>query len=288
MNKSSARIKSMCRLCGELKSSSRIKCKINDSNLNIQQKLIDCCRWRLFQDYKNLPEHICNSCFKLLEASWSFAEIIAQTQQKLLENLTNLKKETPYLEPEINVPEDRENQYSGDIDDVKNIEILCTPIDFDANDNFDYSQDLSDIDNTVFEAIAENELKMDESIIATKDEPKNENEMDTFVQQIPSTSFNFDLLAVLSDDDQNSDGSINMDKIRKLNLEDWSKLQYPCWLCNTIYEDSSVLKEHITSIHPGSEQRIVCSFCSPKTIFSRKTTLYDHVRKNHLPHLKYW
>lgn len=287
MNNSSARIKLICRLCGELKSSNRIKCKINDSNLNIQQKLIDCCRWRLFEDCKNLPENICNSCFKLLEASWSFAENVAQTQQKLLKNLENVKVETPYLEPEINVPGDRENQYSDDIDNnVKNIEILCTPIDFDTNDDFDYSQDLSDIDNADFGTIAENELEP--SISATKDEPKYENKQDIFVQQIPMTPFNFDLLAILSDADRNSDGTINMEKITKLNLEDWSKLHYPCWLCDTIYQDSFALKEHITTVHPGCEQRIVCSFCCPKIIFSRKTTLYDHVRKNHLPHLKYW
>lgn len=287
MNNGCARKNSMCRLCGELKSSNRIKCKINDSNLNIQQKLIDCCRWRLFQDYQNLPEHICNSCFKLLEASWSFAENVAQTQQKLLTSLENVKVETPYLEPEINVPENTENKYSGDIDDVKNIEVLCTPIDFDTNDpDFDYSQDLCDIDDSDFGTIAENELEP--SISASEDEPKIENEEEVFVQQIPRTPFNFDLLAILSDADRNSDGSINMEKITKLNLEDWSKLHYPCWVCNTVFMDSSALKEHIKSLHPCSDFRIVCSFCSPKIIFSRKTTLYDHVRKNHLPHLKYW
>lgn len=271
------KVKCVCRLCGETKPPSRIKCKINDTN--IEQKLIDCCRWHLYEDYKNLPEHICHSCFKSLEASWIFAENVALAQQKLLETFESaIKVETTYVEPEINEPANKEI-----IDeDVKDIEISCTPIDFGASDDYDYSQNLSDIDNADFDSI---EIPEPVPSVSEKKESVTSDNVQ-FTQ--PMTPFDFDLLSVLTDDDRNADGTIKLEKIEKLNLEDWSKLYYPCWVCNATHFDNVALKDHISSEHPCNEQRIVCPFCSTKIIFSRRTTLYDHMRKHHLPHLKYW
>lgn len=288
---SSRKVKIVCRLCGESKPSGRIKCTINDPTLNIEQKLIDCCRWRLFEDYTNLPEHICNSCFKSLEASWTFAENVAHTQRKLLTHFDDIKVEPNLFESEINSPTKIENRLADDIADVKNIEILYEPIDFGGDDNYDFSQDFTDIDDTAFAEIDILPSEKIETRKTTQDKCKRTETIDdvsSFAQKSSMTPGNFDLLASLTEFDRNADGTCKMEKILKMNLEDWSKITYPCWVCDLSMTDSKELKEHISSTHPCSDQRIVCAFCPGKVTFNRKTTLYDHLRRHHLPHLKYW
>lgn len=75
----------ICRLCAKEKPSKQLGRCIDDYTLNLQQKLIDCCRWNSLASIENytLPKRICNTCYRKLEASWSFAESVAQAQQEI-------------------------------------------------------------------------------------------------------------------------------------------------------------------------------------------------------------
>lgn len=62
-------------------------------NINIEQKLLDCCRWVRYQNVENLPESVCISCFEYLEQSWQFCEDVAATQLHLREMFSDCKPE---------------------------------------------------------------------------------------------------------------------------------------------------------------------------------------------------
>lgn len=74
-----------CRLCAKEKPLNQLGRCINDRTLNVQPKLIDCCRWNTLApiEYDAMPKRICNACYRKLETSWSFAESVAQAQQEL-------------------------------------------------------------------------------------------------------------------------------------------------------------------------------------------------------------
>lgn len=72
-----------CRLCAQIKEEREIKTSIYCNVLNIQQKLIDCCRWRSFEEKPNFPQSICVVCFDQLENSWTFADRVHKAQIEL-------------------------------------------------------------------------------------------------------------------------------------------------------------------------------------------------------------
>lgn len=80
-----------CRLCGQIRILKEIKCTINDKTKNIEQKLIDCCRWSQYQNDEHLPHNICNSCFECLEECWQFCEKLVATQIHLKDNFSDWK-----------------------------------------------------------------------------------------------------------------------------------------------------------------------------------------------------
>lgn len=88
----------ICRLCGFTKHSNRIKCKINDRELNIEEKLIVCCRWKSYSDNEQYPKHVCTACFDFLEKCWKFAETVAATQQKFANSFEYLDVPITYVE----------------------------------------------------------------------------------------------------------------------------------------------------------------------------------------------
>lgn len=72
-----------CRLCAQIKEEHEIETTINCETLNIQEKLIECCRWKSFEDKPNFPQSICVSCFTQLENSWTFAIRVRNAQIEL-------------------------------------------------------------------------------------------------------------------------------------------------------------------------------------------------------------
>lgn len=91
-------METVCRLCAKEKPSKQLVHSIEDRKFNIQQKLIDCCRWNsiIVTECETLPKKICNSCYRKLEMSWTFAESVGQAQQQIFSIFVEQK---PFLPP---------------------------------------------------------------------------------------------------------------------------------------------------------------------------------------------
>lgn len=77
----------ICRLCAEVSSADEIICSIEDHDLNIRQKLIDCCRWDELHPATNdiYPKSICTTCYGRLELSWNFSKAVSRAQFKIFQ-----------------------------------------------------------------------------------------------------------------------------------------------------------------------------------------------------------
>lgn len=93
-------METVCRLCAKEKPSKQLVHSIEDRTSNIQQKLIDCCRWDsiVATEFETLPKKICNPCYRKLEMSWTFAESVAEAQQQIFSTFTEQKPVLPPIE----------------------------------------------------------------------------------------------------------------------------------------------------------------------------------------------
>lgn len=93
-------MENLCRLCAKEKPIKQLVHSIEDQKLNIEKKLNDCCRWSsiISYEYDELPKKICNACYRKLESSWSFAEIVAQAQKHLFTLIDDIKPELAPIE----------------------------------------------------------------------------------------------------------------------------------------------------------------------------------------------
>lgn len=82
----------LCLLCADDRPAEHIKCTIDDPSQNIEQKLVDCCRWEMFRGilFANLPKQICEFCLNSLESSWRFVEKVERAQHILMGGPLNL------------------------------------------------------------------------------------------------------------------------------------------------------------------------------------------------------
>lgn len=110
-------MENICRLCGKKKTPKQLAHTIG---LNVEQKLIECCRWNslVSREYDELmPKSICMACFRQLENSWSFAESVAEAQQKLLSIVAALKPPTIEYVNTSNVKAETDDQIDSYMDD---------------------------------------------------------------------------------------------------------------------------------------------------------------------------
>lgn len=117
-----------CRLCAQQRPIHQLRRSFDDHALNIQQKLIDCCRWNsLFPiEYETLPKRICHPCYRRLEASWAFAESVAQAQKQLISKFGDEKPELLPIE-HVNIrSEDIKDEPNGIADDDEQDEAIET------------------------------------------------------------------------------------------------------------------------------------------------------------------
>lgn len=103
-----------CRLCAESKSEIELSTTINDSKLNIKEKLVICCQWNNYQNNNHLPDGVCVSCCEKLEKCWLFNESVSLAQAKLQEifhdaELVSIKTETNADDDEFNLCEASED-----------------------------------------------------------------------------------------------------------------------------------------------------------------------------------
>lgn len=75
----------ICRLCAEFWTTEQLT-SLDDPSRCIRKKLFRCSQINLLVDENYLlPQNVCDDCVDKLEQSWSFAEKVAKTQEKLQE-----------------------------------------------------------------------------------------------------------------------------------------------------------------------------------------------------------
>lgn len=124
-------METVCQLCAKEKPLKQLVNNIEDETLNIQQKLIDCCRWNsiITNEYETLPKRICNPCYRKLEISWSFAENVAQAQIQIFSNFAEEKPLLKSIE-NVDINDTVVKDESLEINDVHEPNAEDTPNDF--------------------------------------------------------------------------------------------------------------------------------------------------------------
>lgn len=101
------KLENVCRLCAKEKPLKYLEHTIDDPILNIEQKLIDCCRWNLLasNECDGMPKTVCATCYRQLESSWAFSESVADAQRQLYSLVGNNQKPMPTVIEYVNASE---------------------------------------------------------------------------------------------------------------------------------------------------------------------------------------
>lgn len=259
-----------CRLCANVKTPRQLICSIEDQSLNIEQKLIDCCRWKSYENYStySLPQKICNACMRNLEKSWTFAESVTQAQQTLLTQIVDIKP-TVLLQIESVDPNISTNL--EEMVTIEEIKLSISPLHFCYDDdNFDESL-----------MIEKNEFKLNDDGKSNVDEIRTNAKIPTV-----RDSINNNFLGFLSNGDKMANGIINAEKVLDLNLDDWSMIKWRCYICSGIFGEHCQLKRHFDQNHQYSTFRYLCWYCD--TSFRQRPSVARHIIHRHRPYLKHW
>lgn len=281
-----------CRLCAQCKSPHELIGQIHNEKLAIESKLIVCCQWNVINvvdenHSDQMPQDVCVSCLQSLQNSWDFAEQVKHAQIELKSKLTdphefNFKPE-PAFEFECCDEVDDDTLSNGDAEpnfvDLKVEEYSPMGSVADHNDDFD---DFDDDKNEKAQA------KVGVSSIDTEEPPEpnalNEPE-EKKLQTLKLDAENF--LEAIGKEDRNADGTIKLEAVQRLELDNWTILQYVCYLCKTLVPDHYEWRKHIKVEHPALPYRHLCNVCNAIHYSDRKP-LYRHVINKHRGYLKFW
>lgn len=303
----------LCRLCAESRSVENLY-QINDAALNIERKLVDCCRWAHLKDLTAdvvLPQTICNCCIEKLEQCWQFAESVAHTQHKFVndsklvsndfldsanedgprsgdEEMIDYDENTIFL---IEIPGEKDQSIVHHFSiNTKNgqIDLVESPPNQRAAEKsaktLKPSNDKLGVDVNTVKAKG-NKSKQ----VNTDGNDEDQDENDERLLHHPA-NFARKFLSLLNRDERNGDGTIDSDVIHRLGLVNWMVLQHQCWICSVCFCSSYELKAHVATEHAKNEMRYICSMCEPTNTktYVRQSILQKHTIRKHLAHLKYW
>lgn len=272
-------MKNLCRLCAKERTSRQLMYNIDDINLNIEQKLIVCCRWNSFIGNEQMPKMICAICWKSLEKSFDFAESVALAQQQLFTQLIEIKVEVGLLEP-INEP-------------IESINILIAkdePLDSDAFNEFP---------NNIYEPISTEQHfsapAIENGICADGVENKNINsymrnnewrsqhqsnhhqEYSNYEQQIKQQESEINnFLCETCGKDYTTRS--NLLTHTKMHLPIEKRKHFECYICQSTFSYKKSLIHHMP-VHSGKKIQFQCKECMAN--FSRT----DALRRHSLIHL---
>lgn len=276
-----------CRLCAVLRNPEEIKCNIDD----VQQKLVTCCNWHLYQDHHSLPRNVCISCFLQLEQCCFFHESVSRAQQKLSE-LAGLDVEDNDVDVQVKL-EAADEEF--DIGTVM-VSELKVENDIDiGNDNYDNNYENYDCDEPNIDG---DSLEEDASINVQKEKTNSETKKTkcknpqkkskSIKKKYTNRMIKFDIKSLLSHQDVNEDGTVKSEKMEQLNLYSWEAVTHRCHICREDFNTQSELCAHFTSIHSNKRFKYVCTICPDETQFVSGRYYREHVTKYHHPHLTYW
>lgn len=288
----------LCRLCAESRSLEKMY-EINDTNLNIEQKLVDCCRWTYIKELNadmNLPQQICIVCIEKLEQCWSFAESVANAQYKLIEFIdsTNLVSFDLLNSVDENIQKFDDQtmndyNYNGNTEDSQ-----INSMQYQANECVAASGEFDLVGKAVTNIQRNKNHVNNEFDVASSSQANIDgNDGDQNAEDEKSfhpSNFVKNFLRLVDSDDRNVDGTIKTDAIQRLRLVNWMVLQHQCWVCYVCFCSNYELKTHVISEHSKDDLRYMCSMCKQKNsrTYRRSSTLHKHIIRKHLAHLKYW
>lgn len=283
---------SLCRLCAQCRSADKIVGQIHSSELDIELKLITCCNWNTINESqsKELPQNVCISCFTELNQSWNFAERVRCAQIELQSKLFNpniassseQKAMSIFYDDDNECPDFHSPTQSNYVDLKEETEIeTCNPLNINENtwgsmeqrDSFDDSNCAENGENPPINA---NDIV--DVIVDNIDFDKSK-----FTTELDESDF----LKSIGKSDRNTDGSIKMEAIQRLGMDNWSIIQYKCYICKLQLPDHYDWRSHIKTEHPGQPFRHLCNICNQKDYTQRKP-LFKHVISNHRRYFKFW
>lgn len=250
-------MENVCRLCANVKSSRQLTCRIDDETLNVVQKLIDCCRWNLIgaNDCENLPQKICNMCFKQLEKCWEFAECVSRAQQQLLTQFTEFKPEIHFSSCIV---------IENDAQEETKYDVKISPNTFDSHN---YTATMSEVKSEEYLKIDHSKPIINE--VSTVDNNELLPEPISFLCETCGKNFS---------------SKSNLNTHTKMHLPLASRKHYECYICKTTFSYKKSLIHHMPT-HWGEKIQYECNLCELK--FSRTDALRRHslIHLGEQPHL---
>lgn len=252
-------MESTCRLCAKTKTSRQLTYYINDPVSNIEQKLIDCCRWTSFENHKNenLPQRICSDCYEHLNNSWLFAEKVEQAQLTLQcqwedSQMVDVKPTvlSSVSNENVLVFENEQIEIHQEIKIEPSILMSC------PSPNFEYTEFSHQLDYTDTEA---SKTKVHKKLIKPP-EPESPK------------SFLCDTCG------KNFSTYSNLMTHTRIHLPTGNRRSFECYICRRNFRYKKSLMHHIAT-HSGEKIQFQCKVCFLQ--FSRS----DALRRHNLIHL---
>lgn len=308
-------MENLCRLCAIPKQVIEFKCKINDQNFDIEQKLVTCCNWNSYRSHHSLPQNVCTACYQQLEQCWYFSEMIARAQQKLCSLMQvdandqsfkdiqvkeeNLGDEAVPAEPVYqvstmkiendydNYPNDDENDNDIGIDNSYSLGNDDTVEEFKDTDipPSDVRKAIKPKRKSIVAPVPEQSNKRSEKVVKDKVKPKNTTPK---MQKQTKNVVEFDIKSVLTHVDVNENGTIKPEKVQAQNFCNWATITSRCYKCHNDFDTDSDLWVHFTSTHSNEKLKFICPICPEEMLFLSGRYYRCHIAKSHFPYLAYW
>lgn len=275
----------LCRLCAKEKFPDEIIGQMNNESLDIESKLAACCRWNTFNEIvmsDQFPQSVCISCFQILQQCWDFAEQVRCAQFDLLSKFVCKVEadvdddENPVISLDTLVESNSfavhlENKF--EINQFELVEPHLGP----ETTTFDGPNSAMELDNACFYD-EEPEIEITEQCMQVE-------ELKVMPEQRKFDGRYF--LKAISMNDRNEDGTVKMEAIERLGLDNWSSIQHTCHLCHKQWPEQYDWQDHIRKEHPGHPIRHLCNICKVHH-YSKRSPLMKHILTKHRRYFNYW
>lgn len=286
-----------CRLCAQSIRKDEIFGQLNDKDLDIESKLIICCQWNGIDEIQcdGMPQDVCASCYRSLYQSWNFAVQVKNAQMQIYSKLTaqNIASDADHM-TDYDV-------YDGSMHDVKfevetEMQTYSPSSMLQRIDDFipkEYTDEFIVLDN--IKEYEQAEINVAEHSTDKRFETESINhienitvdEIDLKKPKATSKYTEINFINSIGKKDRNSDGSIKLEAVQRLGLDNWSIIEYKCYLCYMQLPDHYDWRSHVKMEHPGQPFRHLCNICNIKNYTQRKP-LFKHVMSIHRRYFKYW
>lgn len=281
---------SVCRLCAQNIRADGIIGQLNDIDLDIESKLIICCQWNGTSETQcdGMPQDVCAACYQNLHQSWNFAVQVRAAQVELHSKLMirSIAADAEQIHDfDMERMDHAEFKVETEIHAYSPLSVLQQIDDFVPIEHTGDFDELNSVKSDEKQAHTDAENAIDEFHIDAVDEYAGESDSEQPQQTAKRKEANF--LDSINKSDRNADGTIKSEAVERLGLDNWSIIEYKCYLCQVQLPDHYDWRSHMKIEHPGQPFRHLCNICNMKDYIQRKP-LFKHVMTNHRRYFKYW